>query len=53
MQQLQPYDLYEFDTCWQYNDQTRNANLDKEYNKMEEESEDEQMDKVRKECKSG
>lgn len=51
MQQLQPYDMEMFDTCWQYNDQVRNAKLDKEYKLMEEEAEREQMDEVRRECK--
>lgn len=51
MQQLQPYDQEMFDTCWQYNDQRRNAKLDRKYNLMQEVVEREQMDEVRRECK--
>ncbi len=48
MQQLQHYD---FDTCWQYHDQRRNAKLDKKYNLMQEVGEREQMEEARQECK--
>ncbi len=51
MQHLQPYDMEHFDTCWQYNDQRRNAKLDRKYKLMEEVCEREQMDEVRRECK--
>lgn len=48
MQQLQRYD---FDTCWQYHDQRRNAKLDKKYREEREEHERQKSDKVRQECK--
>ena len=52
MNSLQHYDRYNYDTCWQYHDEQRNAVFDKAYNDDAEELEEIQCEKVRKECKN-
>jgi hypothetical protein len=49
--ELDAYDVENFSKCWQYNDQVRNAKLDKERNEIYEEAENKYCDRIRAECK--
>jgi len=49
--ELQHYDRLDYGKCWEYNDQRRNANLDKFFKQEEEADEIRMSDVARAECK--